>query len=117
MNVQEPKIISLPSSSLTSLLAFSLLFAFLMEERIANSLAKSDLGLRVCTWGAVMLQKVAPRRAEFPCSLQFVCNPPPLSSNSSVQIGQNGSPVHLCVFFQQTHSARRNRQQEENTKE
>ena len=46
MNVQEPKIISLPSSSLSSLLAFSLLCVFLMEERIVNSLAKSDLGLR-----------------------------------------------------------------------
>ena len=33
MNVQEPKIISLPSSSLSSLLPFSLLFAFLFEER------------------------------------------------------------------------------------
>ena len=60
MNVQEPKIISLPSSSLTSLLAFSLLFAFLMEERIANSLAKSDLGLRVCTWGGSKVAKSGP---------------------------------------------------------
>ena len=34
MNVQEPKIISLPSSSLSSLLAFSLLFAFLWRREL-----------------------------------------------------------------------------------
>ena len=61
MNVQEPKIIPLPSSSPSSLLHFSLLFAFLMEERIANSLALSDLGLRACVWGSQIESKKAQR--------------------------------------------------------